>query len=61
MDGWFEIGHVAGNTASQRGIIAAGFHLSNQIVMTDDDQVKLIPVGHPDRARQSAMGQAIGG
>lgn len=57
---WVEISHVIGNVASQRGIIAAGFHLSNQIVMTEDGQVRLAPVGDQQRAPYSAMGQAVG-
>lgn len=57
---WFEICHVAGNTASERGILAAGFRLIGQLVTTHDGQLRLAPGGDPARARQSAMGQAVG-
>ncbi|HMQ31674.1 MAG TPA: hypothetical protein PKD53_13175, partial [Chloroflexaceae bacterium] len=57
---WFEISHELGNDASRRGILRAGFHLSNQIVLTEEGQVRLAPTGDLGRAGESGMGQRIG-
>jgi GNAT superfamily N-acetyltransferase len=46
----FSIGHAADNTASQRGIVKAGFQLLAKFVQTEDGGVGAVVIGRPDRA-----------
>ena len=58
----FSIGHAADNTASQRGIVKAGFQLLAEFVQTEDGEVGAVVVGRPERALLSpfrAMLEAI--
>ena len=46
----FSIGHAADNTASQRGIVKAGFRLLAELVLTADGEFGAVVVGNPERA-----------
>ena len=56
----FWIGHTAGNTASQRGILKAGFHLTIRSVMTASGQITWVYHGRRARALADPMVQHLG-
>ncbi len=53
----FWIGHRADNDASKRGILKAGFQLSNIGVMTPDYQPRAVPRGNRERALVDPQGK----
>lgn len=56
----FWIGHRADNDASKRGIVKAGFQLSNIGVMTLDYQPRAVPRGDRKRALLDPQGKYFG-
>lgn len=56
----FWIGHRADNDASKRGILKAGFQLSNIGVMTPDYQPRAVPRGNRERALVDPQGKHFG-
>jgi GNAT superfamily N-acetyltransferase len=56
----FWIGHRADNDASKRGILKAGFQLSNIEVLTPDYQPRSVPRGNRQRALVSPLGKHLG-
>lgn len=56
----FWIGHRADNAASKRGIIKAGFQLSDIVVLTSDYQPRSVPRGDRERALADPQGKHFG-
>lgn len=58
--GCFWIGHRGDNEASRRGILKAGFQLSNVVVLSSDFQPRSVPRGDRQRALASPQGKHFG-
>jgi GNAT superfamily N-acetyltransferase len=56
----FWIGHDAGNQASERGILKAGFQLILRLVVTPKGDFKIVPTGPRERVLASPFGQHFG-
>jgi len=56
----FWIGHRADNSSSKRGIVKAGFQLSNITVVTDAFQPRSVPRGDRERAQLDPLGKHYG-
>lgn len=56
----FWLGHRVDNHASKRGIEKAGFSLVNWVVMTPEQQIRLVPRGNLARSHDDPQGQHLG-
>ena len=56
----FWLGHRVDNDASKRGIEKAGFALVNWVVLTPEQQIRLVPRGNLSRAYGDPQGRHMG-
>ncbi|MBE2222330.1 MAG: GNAT family N-acetyltransferase [Anaerolineae bacterium] len=56
----FWLGHRVDNMASKRGIEKAGFQLVNFVVLTSEQQIRLVPRGNLARSYEDPQGLSMG-